>query len=253
MLYDLTTLQREANTRYGFSAQTHAGGGAALLRGAQGADLSADQLALPDQRHGRRDQADRRAGGARRGVCEGREVRDRARRAAAGQGGQRREGHRPPRDHPDPLRARPRANGLRRQTHLRHGRAAFSGGVPSRGGVREHARGDDGAGAASRRARRRVRVPHARQAPARARLARGLRGDVRRERGQDERESRGRGGRGRRPAAAEARAGRAGADARDRRARARKPNRLAATATLRCWARWRRPASSSTTTSCARR
>ena len=40
MLYDLTTLQREANTRYGFSAQTHAGGGAALLRGAQGAHLS---------------------------------------------------------------------------------------------------------------------------------------------------------------------------------------------------------------------
>ena len=31
MLYDLTTLQREANTRYGFSGETDARGGAALL------------------------------------------------------------------------------------------------------------------------------------------------------------------------------------------------------------------------------
>ena len=46
---------------------------------------------------------------------------------------------------------------------------------------------------------------------------------------------------------------RAGADARDRAARARKPNRRAATATHRCSARWRPRASSSTTTSCARR
>ena len=66
MLYDLTTLQREANNRYGFSAQTHAGGRAAPLRGAQGADLSAHQLALPDDRHGRGDQADRRARRRRR-------------------------------------------------------------------------------------------------------------------------------------------------------------------------------------------
>ena len=61
MLYDLTTLQREANNRYGFSAKRTLVGGAALLRGAQGAHLSAYQLALPDQRHGCRDQADRRA------------------------------------------------------------------------------------------------------------------------------------------------------------------------------------------------
>ena len=39
----------------------HARRRAALLRGAQGADLSAHQLALPDQRHGPRVQADRRA------------------------------------------------------------------------------------------------------------------------------------------------------------------------------------------------
>ena len=39
----------------------HAGGGAALLRGAQGADLPAHELAVPDERHDRRAQADRRA------------------------------------------------------------------------------------------------------------------------------------------------------------------------------------------------
>ena len=41
----------------------HAVGGAAAVRGAQGADLPAHELALPDERHGRGDQADRRAGG----------------------------------------------------------------------------------------------------------------------------------------------------------------------------------------------
>ena len=39
----------------------HAGRRPALLRGAQGPHVSADELALPDHRHGRRDQADRRA------------------------------------------------------------------------------------------------------------------------------------------------------------------------------------------------
>ena len=52
-----------------------AGGGAAPLRGAQGAHLPAHQLALPDRRHGRRDQADRRAGRAQRAVQEGVRVR----------------------------------------------------------------------------------------------------------------------------------------------------------------------------------
>ena len=83
MLYDLTTLQREANNRYGFSAKRTLGGRAAAVRGAQGADLSAHELALPDDRHGRGDQADRRAGGRARRVPQGRRVRDRPRRAAA--------------------------------------------------------------------------------------------------------------------------------------------------------------------------
>ncbi len=83
MLYDLTTLQREANNRYGFSAKRTLGGRAAAVRGAQGAHLSAYQLALPDDRHGRGDQADRRARGRAQGVQQGRRVRDRPRRAAA--------------------------------------------------------------------------------------------------------------------------------------------------------------------------
>ncbi len=68
MLYDLTTLQREANNRYGFSAQPHARRRAAPLRGAQGAHLPAHQLALPADRHGRGDQADRGARGRPRRV-----------------------------------------------------------------------------------------------------------------------------------------------------------------------------------------
>ena len=97
----------------------------------------------------------------------------------------------------------------------------------------------------------RARVPHARQAAARAGLARRLRrGRRRRQRPRprpgDEDEER-------RPAAAAPGRGRAGADARDRERCARKPNRRGATATRRCSARWRPPASSSTTTSCARR
>ena len=112
MLYDLTTLQREANTRYGFSARRTLAAAQRLLRGAQGAHLPAYQLALPDHRHGRGDQAHGRAGGRT----------PRVRKAAAyvtgldllplGRVVERREGDRPPRDHPDQVRARPRPHGL---------------------------------------------------------------------------------------------------------------------------------------------
>ncbi len=50
--------------------QADARGGAAAVRGAQGAHLPAHELALSDERHGRGDQADRRAGGdARRSTA----------------------------------------------------------------------------------------------------------------------------------------------------------------------------------------
>ena len=82
----------------------HARRRAAPVRGAQGADLPAHQLALPLHRHDRRDQADRRRRGQPQGVREAGRLRDRARRAAARPRHQRRQGHRPPRDHPDALR-----------------------------------------------------------------------------------------------------------------------------------------------------
>ena len=68
LLYDLTSLQREANGRFGFSAQGHAVARAGAVREAQGADLPAHRLAraargLP--RHGQEDD-----GRARRGCAE---------------------------------------------------------------------------------------------------------------------------------------------------------------------------------------
>ncbi len=70
--------------RFGFSARRTLVGGAAPVRGAQGAHLPAHELPLPDHRHGARDRADRRAAGRPAGVREGvAGVRDRPRCAAA--------------------------------------------------------------------------------------------------------------------------------------------------------------------------
>ena len=253
MLYDLTTLQREANTRYGFSARR-------TLAAAQRLYEEHKALTYPrtNSRYLTTDMVEEikpiaELVGIARGVPRGRRVRDRPRRAAAGPRGQRREGHRPPRDHPHPLRAQAREDGLRRPAHLRHGRAALLGRLPPRGRVREHARGDD------RRRRRGGRpgrlaadLPHPRQGAARARLARRLRRGAR-----DELRAAPRSAptRTRRPPTSSCRGWRRASPstpARSR-ARARKPNRRGATATRRCSARWRPPASSSTTTSCARR
>ena len=49
-LFDLTSLQREGNRRFGWSARRTLERGAALLRGAQAPHLSAHRLALPAQR-----------------------------------------------------------------------------------------------------------------------------------------------------------------------------------------------------------
>ena len=216
----------------------HARGRAAALRGAQGAHLPAHELPLPDRRHGRRDQADRRARRQAARVRPRRGVRDRAGHAPARPRGQRRQGHRPPRDHPDEGRAPDREDVRRRQARLRHGRAPLPRRLPSRGRVREHAPGDHG---------RRARVPHPRPGAGRAglarRLRRGLRGPRRRQdddEGADQSLPEGRAGRGRR--------GRSRSPPRRRR-----PSRRGATPTRRCSPRWRPPASSSTTTSCARR
>ena len=153
MLYDLTTLQREANNRYGFSAKR-------TLAAAQRLYEEHKALTYPrtNSRYLTSDMVEEikpiaELVGAHPEYRKGAEYVIGLDVLPLGAGGQRREGHRPPRDHPHPRRAQPREDGLRRQAHLRHGRAALPGGVPSRGGVREHARRDD------RRGRRGARMP----------------------------------------------------------------------------------------------
>ena len=238
LLYDLTSLQREANTRYGFSARRTLGRGSALLRGAQGADLSAHQLALPDQRHGARVQGDRREGRPAPRVPRGGELRAVARPAAARARRRRRQGRRPPRDHPHELRARPGEDERRRPPGLRPRDAALPGRLPPRRRVREHARGDH---------RRLAHLPHARQGPARGGLARRLRRAVGGRRRRRATTTRGATSSSRAWSAA-----RRSTPATSSRWR-RRPSRRGATATPRCWGPWRRPASSSTTRRCARR
>ena len=107
LLYDLTSLQRHANTLHGFSARR-------TLSAAQ--KLYEEHKALTYPRTNSRfltgdmvgrDQADRRAGRPQPAVPQGVGVRARAREAAAAAGGQRRQGRGPPRDHPHEVRARP--------------------------------------------------------------------------------------------------------------------------------------------------
>ncbi len=246
MLYDLTTLQREANNRYGFSAKR-------TLAAAQRLYEEHKALTYPrtNSRYLPTDMVEEikpiaELVGGRAGVPARRRVRGRPGRAAAGAGRRRREGHRPPRDHPDALGAPGREDERRRPPRLRHGGAPLPRGLPPRGRLREHADRDH----RRRRGRRGSRVPHPRQAADRAGLARRLRRGRRRHARRGG--ARG-GGRGRRPAAAPARRRRGGPDGVPSRARARKPNRPGATATRRCSVRWRRRASWSTTTSCARR
>ena len=237
LLYDLTSLQRDANTRYGFSARRTLAAAQRLYEDHKALTYPRTKLTLPAERHDRRPEAD---GFCRRLPSRVRArggVRDRARRAAARARGQRRQGHRPPRDHPHQQRPPGRQDERRRPARLRHGRPPVPGRLPPGRRVREHAPGDDGLGA---------RLPHARAGAGRARLARRVR------RGADRRGA-GRRGRRRRSAAAEALAGRGRDDAaRSSRSR-RRPSRRGGTPTRRCWGRWRPPASSSTTTSCARR
>ena len=126
LLYDLTSLQREANSALRLLRAAHAGRGPAPVRGAHRAHVSAHELALPAVRHEERDQADRRARRSPPPLRRGGPLRHLARRPAARPRGQRQEGHRPPRDHPHPGRAQARQVERRRQEGLRPGRAAAS-------------------------------------------------------------------------------------------------------------------------------
>ena len=111
MLYDLTTLQREANNRYGFSAKR-------TLAAAQRLYEEHKALTYPrtNSRYLTSDMVEEikpiaELVGAHPEYRKGAEYVTGARRAAAGAGRQRREGDRPPRDHPHPRRAQPRENG----------------------------------------------------------------------------------------------------------------------------------------------
>ena len=146
----------------------HARRRAALLRGAQGAHVSAHELALPDERHDRRAQADRRPRRRARGAST--RPPPRTSRASTCCRSARVVADDKVGDHhaiiPTNSTHDARQALRRRPPHLRPRRAPLPRRLPSRGGVREHEGRDDG---------RRPHLPHARQGPARARLARRLR------------------------------------------------------------------------------
>ncbi len=60
LLYDLTSLQRDANSRFGFSARRTLSAAPVALRRQEGADLPTNVVALPLGRHGPTASADRR-------------------------------------------------------------------------------------------------------------------------------------------------------------------------------------------------
>jgi DNA topoisomerase-3 len=168
LLYDLTSLQRDASSRFGFTARRTLGAAQRLYEEYKAltyprtnsrfitSDMIPEIKPIAELVGGQKEYA---AGAA---YVTGLDVLPLR---------QQRKGHRPPRDHPDARRAPPRRqDGRRRSPYLRPRRAPLPGGLPPRGGVREHARRDDRA-----RRGRRACLSHSRQAPAGRRLARGLR------------------------------------------------------------------------------
>ena len=174
-LYDLTTLQREANSRFGFSRQDHAVDRPGAVREAQGADLPAHRLAraarglrgggeehLRDDRQGRPAGPAAAAGRACQAGLEGR-----LRQAAEARVRQR-QGVGPLRHHPDAAAAEEPERD--RGQALRPGGQALPGGVLSAGRVH----GDDAH--LHRQGRRQgAQVPDQRQGAGQARLAGGVR------------------------------------------------------------------------------
>jgi DNA topoisomerase-3 len=76
MLYDLTTLQREANTRYGFSARRTLSAAQRLYEEHKALTYPRTQLRYLTK-DSPRDQANRRFGGVTQGVRQGRRLRHR--------------------------------------------------------------------------------------------------------------------------------------------------------------------------------
>ena len=105
LLYDLTSLQRDANTRYGFSARRTLAAAQRLYEEHKALTYPRTNSRFLSTDMVGRDQADGRGRGQEPRLRQAGRLRDRARRAAARPRDQRRQGHRPPRDHPDALRA----------------------------------------------------------------------------------------------------------------------------------------------------
>jgi hypothetical protein len=241
MLYDLTTLQREANTRFGFSARRTLGAAQRLYE-----EHKALTYPRTNSRYLTSDMV-----GEIKPIAELVGARAEYRAAAEYVSGSTccrsgasstTQGHRPPRDHPDACRAPGRQDGRRRPPRSTTSSCAASSppSIPrrcSRTPASRRPSPDTSSAPAARSARaglaRRLSTPPL----TRSRMRR------RRRRRRDRRAA---------AAASSSRASRSPGD-RDRAAGARRPSRRAATATRRCSARWRRPASSSTTRSCARR
>ena len=250
MLYDLTTLQREANNRYGFSAKRTLAAAQRLYEEHKALTYPRTNSRYLTERHGRGDQADRRARGRAAGVPQGRRIRHRARRAAA------RRGSSTTRRSPTTTRSSPRAQSTslekmgaddrriydmaaRRFLAVFHPEAVF-----------ENTRVETTVTAAARRGDGRADGAYVFRTRGKLLLVPGWRGVY------DEvaSDAKPRARTTRTPTSSCRGLRRTSRCRRARsRARARRPNRRGATATPRCWERWRRPASSSTTTSCARR
>ena len=146
LLYDLTELQRNANARYGFTAER-------TLRAAQALYEERKLITYPrtSSRYLSRDMVGtpQKAGRGRRGAARSGAVRREAlgRAEAPDQQARRRrfEGHGPPRHHPDRSRSLGRA-AARSGKGLRSGCAALSRGVLPGGPLREHDRRHGGEG-----------------------------------------------------------------------------------------------------------
>ena len=155
LLFDLTSLQRTANRRYGLSAT-------ATLAAAQALYERYKILTYPrtDSRHLTSDMAKElpKLFGALAALPDYAPfaaplLADAARALAPRV--RRRQGERPPRHRPDGQARAPRRAAPGRAAHLRSGGAALSRGVPPRRGVRAHRRRDPRGSAGDRAARRR--------------------------------------------------------------------------------------------------
>ena len=145
LLYDLTSLQRHANSLYGFSARRTLAAAQRLYEDHKALTyprtnsrfLTGDMVAeiKPTAEHVGHNAQYEAASKYVLGLDK----------LPLGARGQRRQGPGPPRDHPDELGARPLEDGRRRGQDLRPRRQALPRRLPSRGGLRAHARGDDGA------------------------------------------------------------------------------------------------------------